>query len=444
MKDSAYENEDFQMCDKKRYTRIIPLLSMMYFLALICRNNVGYAFNGMSESFQLSDTVLGLVGGIFFIGYLLLQIPGGHFAHKFSAKKIITICMFAWASVSIAMGFIQSGDQLIAARFALGLAQSMLYPTSLILLAKWFPMRERARAIGYFGIGATAASFVVGPLSGLLVDTFSWQMLFVIEAIPVLVFAWVWIAFVAEKPEEADFLTEKERNYLLAEFEKDRIIAEEKGDTKESQFKQIITNKYVWLLTGVFFLNNMFNYGLSIWWPTISSSVTGSSLTLVGMLSAIAPLIALGAMYVVSGSSDRTGERKLHAAGVLIICGIALLGSSLTLSTPFISIAFILLAQGLWGGFSPVFWSIPPIVISVSIIGAATGMINGLGNLGGFAGPYLFGYLIDITGSTQKGLMFIVAVQLLAGVLLLTLKSDKLEVAKSEIKKRNMKQAESI
>lgn len=441
MKKSVYKKDDQQLCDRRRYTRIIPLLSVMYFLALICRNNVGYAFRGMSESFQLSDTILGFVGGIFFIGYLLLQIPGGHFAHRFSAKRIITLCIFAWALVSIAMGFIQSGGQLIVARFMLGLAQSMLYPTSLILIAKWFPMRERARAIGYFGIGATAAAFVVGPLSGFLVDTFSWQMLFVIEAIPVLAFAWLWIVFVAESPQEANFLTQSEQTYLLSEFEKDRLISASADESKSSQFKQLIRNRYVWLLTGVFFLNNMFNYGLSVWWPTISSSVTGSSLTLVGMLSTIAPLIALGAMYVVSGSSDRSGERKFHAAGVLILCGIALLGSSLTLSTPFIAIAFILLAQGLWGGFSPVFWSIPPIVISVSVIGAATGLINGLGNLGGFAGPYLFGYLIDMTGSTQNGLMFIVAVQLLAGFLLLTLKSEKLDLAKDEIKKRNMKNA---
>lgn len=413
--------------DRKRFTRIIPMLAVMYLLALICRNNIGYAFHGMGQSFNLSATISGLVGGIFFIGYLLLQIPGGHLAQKVSAKKIITICMVAWGLVCISIGFVQSGGQLLTMRFLLGLSQSMLYPTTLILIGKWFPQRERARAIGYWSIGATVSNFIVGPLSGYLVDTFSWQMLFVFQGIPVFVAVFFWVWLIAETPSEAKFLSKVEKNYLAREFANDAENSPK--NSNNSVMSIVLKNKFVWLLTVVFLLNNMFNYGLSIWWPTIASSVTGSSYTLVGILSTIAPLIGLAVMFFVSSHSDRTGERKWHAVSILLICGVALAISALTGSTPFVSIIFILIAQGIWAGFSPVFWTIPSIVISSAVIGAATGLINGVGNLGGFVGPYLFGYLIDLTGSTQMGLFFIVGVQLMAGLLLATLRSSKLETA---------------
>lgn len=419
--------------DRRRFTRIIPMLAIMYLLALICRNNIGYAFGGMNESFNLSATITGLVGGIFFIGYLLLQIPGGHFAHKVSAKRIITICMIAWGLVSISMGLIQSGGQLLVMRFLLGISQSMLYPTALILIGKWFPLGERARAIGYWSIGATAANFIVGPLSGFLVDTFSWQMMFVIQGIPVLVGVFFWIWLVAEKPSEASFLSETEKQYLAEEFSKDALITQGSG---KDNWKLALKDKFVWILTAVYLLNNMFNYGLSIWWPTIAKSFTGSSYTVVGLLSTLAPLVALIVMFITSHHSDKTGERKWHAASILIISGLALLMSAVTGASPFVSVAFILLAQGIWGGFSALFWSIPSIIISSAAIGAATGLINGIGNLGGFVGPYLFGYLIDATGSTKVGLFFIVAVQLAAGLLLATLRNPKLKAAQIEIQQK--------
>lgn len=421
--------------DKKRFTRIIPMLAVMYLLALICRNNIGYAFHGMDQSFNLSATISGLVGGIFFIGYLLLQIPGGHLAQKVSAKKIITFCMIAWGLVCISMGFVQSGGQLLTMRFLLGLSQSMLYPTTLILIGKWFPQRERARAIGYWSIGATLSNFIVGPLSGFLVDTFSWQMLFVFQGIPVLIAVVFWIWLIAETPAEARFLSKAEKDYLETEFANDADNTIK--NTNKSIMSLVLKNKFVWLLTCVFLLNNMFNYGLSIWWPTIASSVTGSSYTLVGILSTIAPLIGLVVMFFVSSHSDRTGERKWHAVSILLICGVALAISALTEGAPFVSIIFILIAQGIWAGFSPVFWTIPSIIISSAAIGAATGLINGVGNLGGFVGPYLFGYLIDLTGSTQMGLFFIVGVQIMAGLLLATLKSPKLEIATKNIQLKN-------
>lgn len=423
---------------RKRYTLMIPMMAVMYFLALLCRNNIGYAFEGMGESFTLSATVSGLVGGVFFLGYFVLQIPGGNLAQKVSAKKIITICLIAWSVVSIAMGFITNSTQLVIMRFLLGLSQSMLYPTTLVLIGKWFPMAERARAIGLWSIGATAASFVVGPLSGLIVDNLGWNQLFILMAIPAIIFVFIWNFVVAETPAESRFLSEEEKAYLQQEFEADKKITNDSVNATGS-WKTALTNKYVWMLAAVFFLNNMFNYGLSIWWPTISSTMTGSSLTVVGFLSTIAPLLALLVMFIVSSHSDKTGERKIHAAGVLIVSGLALLVSALSGSSPLIAVLFILIAQGIWGGFSPVFWSIPPIIIDAAIIGAATGLINGVGNLGGFVGPYLFGYLIDVTGSQQVGLFFIVGVQLLAGFLLLSIMSPRLKEAQEKISADNAK-----
>lgn len=422
--------------ERKRYTIMIPMMAVMYFLALLARNNIGYAFDGMSESFALSATISGLVGGVFFLGYFILQIPGGNLAQKVSAKKIITFCLIAWSVVSIAMGFITNSTQLVVMRFLLGLSQSMLYPTTLVLIGKWFPMNERARAIGLWSIGATAASFVVGPLSGIIVDNLGWNYLFIVMAIPAIIFVFIWNFVVAETPEESRFLSDDEKAYLKAEFEKDKILTKEK-ENDGSSWKTALSNKYVWILATVFFLNNMFNYGLSIWWPTISSSMTGSSLTVVGFLSTIAPLLALAVMFIVSNHSDKTGERKKHAAGVLIVSGLALLVSALTGANPLIAVLFILIAQGIWGGFSPVFWSIPPIIIDAAIIGAATGFINGFGNLGGFVGPYFFGYLIDLTGSTQVGLIFIVAVQVFAGLLLLSIMSPRLKEAQEKISADN-------
>lgn len=421
------------MKDRKRYTRIIPMCAFMYFMALICRNNIGYALDGMSETFQMTATISGLVGGIFFIGYLLLQIPGGNMAQKLSAKKIITYSMVAWSIVSISIGFIQSGVQLIIMRFLLGLSQSMIYPTTLILIGKWFPLKERARAIGYWSIGATISNFVVGPLSGFLVDSFSWRMLFVIEGLPVLLVVPLWVKAIAETPNEAKFLSDTEKEYLLTELKNDEMITTSTSG-EIGTWKDALKDKYVWILTIVFVLNNVFNYGLSIWWPQLANSLTGTSYTVVGLLSTIAPLLGLIVMFVVSNHSDKTGERKNHAGMVLVVSGLALLISAISGENPYVAVIFILIAQGIWGGFSPVFWALPPILVGSSIIGVATGLINGVGNLGGFIGPYFFGYLIDKTGNNMVALMFIVVVQLLAGFLLLSLRSPKLKRAQEKIR----------
>lgn len=421
------------MKDRKRYTRIIPMCAFMYFMALICRNNIGYALDGMSETFQMTATISGLVGGIFFIGYLLLQIPGGNMAQKLSAKKIITYSMVAWSIVSISIGFIQSGVQLIIMRFLLGLSQSMIYPTTFILIGKWFPLKERARAIGYWSIGATISNFVVGPLSGFLVDSFSWRMLFVIEGLPVLLVVPLWVKAIAETPNEAKFLSDTEKEYLLTELKNDEMITTSTSG-EIGTWKDALKDKYVWILTIVFVLNNVFNYGLSIWWPQLANSLTGTSYTVVGLLSTIAPLLGLIVMFVVSNHSDKTGERKNHAGMVLVVSGLALLISAISGENPYVAVIFILIAQGIWGGFSPVFWALPPILVGSSIIGVATGLINGVGNLGGFIGPYFFGYLIDKTGNNMVALMFIVVVQLLAGFLLLFLRSPKLKRAQEKIR----------
>ncbi|MFJ7364643.1 MFS transporter [Peribacillus frigoritolerans] len=410
--------------DNKRFTRIIPAAAIMYMMALIDRNNIGYAFEGMNNSFHLSASVMGLVGGIFFIGYLLLQIPGGHFAAKYSAKKIIFFSIICWGLVAISLGLIQNSTQLLICRFLLGITESMVYPTTLILISKWFPLSERARAIGYWSIGGTLAGLIVGPLSGFIVDNLSWRWLFILEGLPALLMAFVWWWAIAETPQEAKFLSKNEKDYLAKEFAKDALV---NNGVVNGGWKAALSNKFVWYLTLVFLLNNTFNYGLGLWLPNVVKNLTGSSYTIIGLLTSVAAGLGILSMYITANHSDKTKERKWHAAIILMVSGLSLLVSILSIGTPFVSIAFILLAQGIWGGFSSVFWSIPPLLVSATALGAATGLINGVGNLGGFLGPYVFGFLIDKTGSTSTGLLFIVFVQILAGVLLACLRHKNLK-----------------
>lgn len=410
----------------KRFTRIIPFAFIMYLIAYLDRNNIGYAFPGMQKSLHISPTIAGLAGGIFFLGYFLLQIPAGYISKKYGTRKLIFYSQIAWGILAVASAFVHNGTQLLILRFLLGMAESALFPAVLILVTEWFPNKERGRANSLWQLGSVVAGLIIGPICGYILTITTWKWLFILEGIPAIIWAFVWLALVPDKPENAKFLSEEERKYLNDSFEEDKKNIK----PTSSNWKQVLSSPIVWALIIADFLLNMGAYGIGLWMPTVIKNLTNAGFGAVGIITAVITLCQVIAMYLIPRHSDNTGERKYHASFSIILGGIMLFLSTAVGHHVYLSLIFLML-MGVVGGFLPLFWTFPPMFISESELGYTMGLINGLGNLGGFFGPFIVGYFMTLTGSTNAGLVFCSASWVLCGVIVLFLKIGRVRKAKT-------------
>lgn len=405
---------------RSRFVRIIPICLLMYMVAYMDRNNIGFAFDGMASSLNLSPALIGTAGGIFFIGYVLPQIPIGYLASRFSPVKILFFTQIIWGILACATAFVQSGTQLLVIRFILGVAEAALYPCLLVLIANWFPLSERARANGLWQLGAQISSLIMGPISGIIITNFDWRWMFIIQGLPALFIAIVWLVIMKDSPDKVRNMSEKERAYLKSEHEKDLMMAKKNERIERGSWKEVFASSKVWILCLSYFLMNMSAYGVALWLPKIIQNLTHSGYTAVGFISILPALAGIIGLYLNASHSDKTGERRWHAALSLILAGVSLLLSTFTFNYVIISVIFLVLTSMFIGGFGPIFWSIPPMILSKSALGPSIGLINGIGNLGGFFGPMIVGILIGQSGSTTLGLVFL-GVSYICGGLCVTL-----------------------
>ncbi|MCH6264530.1 MFS transporter [Neobacillus citreus] len=401
---------------KTRWYRIGLFLFLVYLFAFIDRSNIGMAAPSMTSELGLTSKEMGLLLSAFFWGYILTQMPGGWIAQRFSAKWVIITASTLFGIFSCLTGFMQSNESLVAVRFLLGLAEGAMWPSFMVLTIKWFPVNERAQISGLFLLAIPLSSVILSPLAGWMIDTWDWKMMFFLQALPPILLAVFAIFLLADDPMEDKRLSEKEREFIL----NNRGIKINDGPTQKQPFIKSILSSRLWVLGLIylFWLTGLYAYGL--WLPTVVKSINGGTLTTVGMLSAIPPLLGAIAMFLNSRLSDRNMTRGKYVIWPLTLGGTALLVSHF-IHDPVLS--YLLLCISAIGIYTPfgAWWAwcldnIPP-----EHTGSHNGFINLFGNFGGVIGPPIVALASD--GSNVGSGFYILGFGMLLAALLSVLLS---------------------
>jgi MFS family permease len=393
-----------------RWNRIIPAAFLMYTIAYADRTNFALAISALQREFHITSGQAALASGIFFAGYFLSQMPGGYLAQVWSAKRFIFWSLLVWGAAATLCGFAHSMRDLLILRFCLGLGEGGVWPATIVLLASWFEPHERARASGYWVLCQPAAIVASSPLSGWLLDHYNWRVMFIVEGLFPVLFAAMWWWAVEDRPSAARWARERDPEPFQAAPKTSR-------SARRSRFS------FLWSRDVILFLILSLSfscgaYGLLIWLPSaIRSLGTGNNL-LIGIFTALPYLFAgVGAVWN-SRRSDRTRERKWHTGLASITAGIALiLGFLCSAKSPGLGLLLLCITgAGIYASIGPK-WALMTELLPKESAGVALGLINGFGNFGGFAGPYIVGILRDSTGSFSAGFVFLSAALVLAGVL---------------------------
>ena len=403
--------------------RLVPFLFILYIIAYLDRINVGFAALQMQQQLHFNDKAFGLGLGIFFAGYLCFQLPSNLILHRVGARRWICLLMVAWGIVSCAMVFVTTIKSFYVLRFTLGLAEAGFFPGVILYLRNWFPANARARTVALFMTAAPLAGVIGGPVSGALLTLHhrgltGWQWLFLIEGLPAIVMGAVVIFFLTDTPEKADWLPADCRQWLIDTLEQERHHTSTSGYVTAPA---ALRSGRVWLLTFMYFGMNTCTYGISLWLPTVIRSLSGVSSFVIGLLSTIPYIAAAISMVIIGYHSDRTGERRWHAAILAFVGSAALLTAAYSNSVvPMIAaISVAVLAE--FSMMGP-FWSIPTTFLAGTGAAAGIALINSVGNLGGFFGPYIIGLVRNQSGSFRGGLLVVAAAMAFAGCIAAVIK----------------------
>jgi MFS transporter, ACS family, tartrate transporter len=405
--------------------RFLPLLIVCYFVAYLDRVNVSFAALTMNRDLGLSATAYGFGAGVFFIAYFLFEVPSNVLLVRFGARKWIARIMFSWGLVSGATAFVGGQTSFYIVRVLLGIAEAGFFPGIIFFLTLWFPAAYRARIVGSFMAAVPLSTVIGGPLSGLLLGLDGvlgmkgWQWLFIIEAVPSLVLAVVVYRFLTDGPADATWLSVDERAWLVSRLDQERKQREALHDYS---LMQALLNPKVLALSVVYFGAVATNYGLSFFLPQIVQGF-GLSNFAIGLVSALPYFVGTASIVLWGRRSDRTLERRFHLAFALLVAagGIAI---STALDDPAMKmIALSVAGFGIFGCL-PVFWTLPTAFLSGTAAAGGIAMINSIGNLAGFAGPYAMGWIRDATGSYAGGLLSLSAAGFIAMIIVLALGHD--------------------
>ena len=402
--------------------RIVPFVMLLYFIAYIDRVNLGFAALTMKAELGFSASVIGFGAGIFFWGYFLFEIPSNIILHKVGARLWIARVMVTWGLVSGAMAFVDGTTSFYVIRFLLGAAEAGFFPGIILYLSYWFPARHRAGVTALFMAAAPISTALGSPISASLLQMHGvmglsgWQWLFILEAIPALILGVVVFFCMTDRPDQAKWLKEDERTWLVNTMDAEQAG---KGPAAKHGVLNGLANPRVLALSLVYFGTSAGLYTLGIWAPQIIKQMGVSSMT-VGVLNAIPPIVSVVAMILWSRHSDRVGERTWH---VVLACLAAATGLCIAVSSNGLVglIAALTLVNIGISCAKPPLWSMPTMFLSGSAAATGIAAINSIGNLGGFAGPAMIGWLKDRTGSFAGGLYFVAGLLVLSAVLTLVL-----------------------
>lgn len=399
---------------RQRWSHIIPVAFLMYTIAFMDRINVGLALPAMAKSLHFDPTIGGTVFGIFFIGYLVMQIPGGHLAEKWSAKRVVLILLLVWGFFAILTGFVQNVTELLLVRFLLGVAEGGVWPATLILLSHWFPRDERARANNYWMLCLPVAAALVSPISGYILHVSNWHVLFIIEGLPPFIWAVVWAIFIQDLPSQARWLSAEERQYI------EQTVGAERANRDRpdlNTMRKALSSGSVWRLAIIYFFSVIPGYGIASFLPSLLKQA-GFSIQVDGILTALPFVMAIIGLIVTGYLSDRSLNRRRYVIIPMLILGIGVVLSALTQHLVVLSLILIIAAGfGLYAYLGP-FWALVGQFLPPETTGAGFGLINAVGNLGGFFGPFIVGFLDTATKSFVTGFVFLGVAAIIVAILI--------------------------
>ena len=407
--------------------RLIPFLIICYFVSYLDRVNIGFAALTMNADLGIGPEAFGFTAGIFFLGYCLFEVPSNVMLARFGARLWIARIMITWGLVSMAMAFVTGATSLAIARFLLGVAEAGFFPGIIYYLTRWVPAGDRARTVSAFMVAVPVSALIGAPLSGWILDAFQdagglkgWQWLFILEAIPAVLLGIAAYYFLDDEPEDARWLTADERA-ALAQTISDEDQA--KSASGHMTLRQALTDARVLSLSLVYFGIVCGLYALTFWTPQIVKAF-GFTNTQTGLITAVPFLAGALVMSAWGRHSDKTGERVWHVALPSFLGAAGLIAGSLASEPAFALLALTVAALGIFAAL-PTFWTLPTALLSGTAAAAGIALINSIGNIGGFAGPYVVGWLKGAGLETGTAVAVIASVMILSGLVVVWLFSKR-------------------
>jgi len=408
----------------KAYLRLVPLLFVCYIIAYVDRTNVAVAKLTMSEDLPTFDSrVFGFGSGIFFLGYFLLEVPGSIIVERWSARKWICRIMVTWGLMAALTAFVRTPMQFYIVRFLLGVAEAGFFPGVLVYLTHWFPTKDRARAISYFLV-ASPIAMILGPfisqffieigrtrlVDGVMVTNpdllglKGWQWIYIFWGIPAILAGFVVLFYLTDKPRHAKWLTSEESEALESELARERAMH---GAAHHHSLMAGLVNPGVWLLALAYFGIVTANYGIEFFLPSILESWYRLEPSKIAQLVMIPSLLVIPGQLIIGWTSDRYHERRWHSVLPVATGAILLVLSTFTQGNLVLSMVCFSIAAAGMKSYMPAFWALPSMFLTASAAAGSVGMINSIGNLGGFLGPTVMGYVKEYFGSYEYGLYFL-------------------------------------
>lgn len=398
----------------------MPFLIVVYLLAYIDRANVGIAKLQMQGDLGFTDATIGFGAGIFFFGYFILEIPGSLIVERFSARKWFARIMISWGMVATLTGFIATPRQFYVARFFLGAAEAGFFPGVIVYLSHWFRDADRTRAKSWFMITQPLSVVLGTPLSRWILENIHWQGLrgwrwvFILEGAPSILFGILALFYLTDRPQQARWLPDDEKRWLTGELKKEE---DERSAAGRTGILDAFRHPQTLLLMAVFFLIVTGNQAILFFLPSITDNMKSMSISWRTVVTVLPYLCSVAGILLNGYSSSRTGERRWHVAIPILVTAAALCLSILAGDHLAIVIAMLCVVGLSFQAYLPVFWTLPSAFLGKSAAATAIGTINSFGNLGGFVGPYIFGYLKTATGQFSSGLWFLSGCMLVSGLL---------------------------
>ncbi len=397
---------------RRRWIFLLPAVFITYSLAYLDRTNYSFgAAAGLAATLHISNSRAALLGSLFFLGYFLFQVPGAAYAQRKSATRLVFFALIAWGALAALTGIIHQFWLLVIDRMLLGVAESLILPSMLVLLSDWFTRTERSRANAILILGNPITVLWMSAVTGFLIKAFGWQMTFVLEGIPSILWAFVWIILARDHPHQARWLDNESREFLENE-----LSHEQRSLPHLANFWATLRIPGVTLLCAQYFAWGIGVNGLVLWLPTMIRAGSARGIEIVGVLNAAPFFLAVLMMIAVAYLSDRAQKRVIYIWPFLVLSGIALVASALVADRSFwVAYGFLILAGGaMYAPYGP-FFSITPELLPRNVAGEVIALVNSCGSLGAFTGIWLVGVLQAVTGNSRAGYLFMAAALILAG-----------------------------
>jgi ACS family tartrate transporter-like MFS transporter len=403
---------------RKAAVRLLPFLFLLYIVAYLDRANVAFARLPMAADLHFSDAVYGFGAGVFFIGYLVLEIPGALIVERWSARRWIARILVSWGICTALVGCVRSAPEFYGARFLLGVAEAGFFPGVIVYLTHWFRREDRARAMAGFLVAGPAALALGGPLSALIlrVDWLQipgWRWLFILQGVPAVLLGFVCLFYLTDWPRDARWLHPEERDELSAELERERV---ERVDA--APWWRAVLKPSTLLLSTASWFANVAGYGFIFWLPSVLREAAGTGTAQADTLSALPFLLGAIGCWLTGRSSDRTGERKAHTALPMLAAASMFALSAIPGQAPGLTLLWLTLTGGFIFAWNPSFWVLPTLASDRTARATSIGFINSAGNLGGFFGPAVTGFLMSRMQSRLTIVMLVSAAYVISALLI--------------------------